>query len=789
VNVRPLPRLGAPAPARSLLFAAAFLVAVHLGRLSVVDGAGPAVVWPAAGVAAAWFTVQRATSTRWSDRWFDVLLISLVTVGVNTATGAGPVLVAGFVVTNLLQAELFTALRRRWFSPTVALLGTRQLAALLAATTVACAVGTVGGTLVVALNGTAPTWTGVAIWFTRNWAGILLVTPVLLRLVHRTPVRLPAGSAARAELAAALAVSALSYAGVFWLVDGLPLTFLPLAATIWLALRFDTTIVVVVDLAVATTTVLGTLAGHGPFTSVHDDLTRILVVQVHVGFLAVLGLALAVGRDERTSLVARLSAASTEAEAARADAEHRERFTDAVLASVGTGIVVADPEGRLLMFNDTARAWHGLDADADLDPVQHAGNYHLFAADGSTPLTHAEIPLVRTLHEGRVSAAEMVIARPNAPAIPVVCTGRTVTGEDGEVLGAVVAMHDLREARSRETALARANERLAAHAAQVEQLARASRAVLTAEDPRRAVCAAAVEIAGAQAAYLLQPDGQGRLVSTSTTGLPGDLVLSLDLHRGVTFVLDSYRSGEPVFVADVAAHPRADPELIAACGTVSGAWQPVVDADGQVVGVLGIIWRERVAALEATTAAVLQGLAAEAAHAFARADLLARLARAADHDALTGLVNRRRWDDLARREISRAQRHRAPLTFALLDLDHFKDYNDTRGHLAGDELLRGFALAAGAQLRELDTLSRWGGEEFALLLPGCTAADAVDVVDRIRAAVPEGQTCTVGVCEWSPGTGAADVMAAADRALYRGKETRDVTVVGSVRDANVPAAR
>ncbi len=142
-------------------------------------------------------------------------------------------------------------------------------------------------------------------------------------------------------------------------------------------------------------------------------------------------------------------------------------------------------------------------------------------------------------------------------------------------------------------------------------------------------------------------------------------------------------------------------------------------------------------------------------------------------------MNRRRWDDLARTEIARATRSRTPLTFALIDLDHFKRYNDTRGHLAGDDLLRAFTAAAAGQLREVDTLARWGGEEFALLLPDCSAADAVAVVDRIRAAVPDGQTCTVGVCEWVPGLDARAVVEAADRALYAGKATRNTTVVGS----------
>jgi len=750
----------------NLAFAVAFTVAVFLGRLTVMDGTSLSLVWPAAGVAAAWFCLQRDA---W---WVRAVLLAGITVVVNSATGAGAVLCAGFVLTNLFQAELFSRLRERWFGAGTPL-GSRQLAALLAATAISCAAGTAGGMFTVALVGGPISWTGVAVWFTRNVAGILLVAPVLLRLVVRVPVTAPRGCAGRVELTAALVCAAAIYGVVFWAVDGVPLAFLPLAATIWLALRFDTTIVVVADLAVAVITVLGTLAGHGPFASIADDATRALIVQVHVGFLAVLGLALAVGRDERTELVSRLRAATDEA-------ERRGRFTDAVLASVGTGIVVSDPQGRLLLFNDTARVWHGLDADASLDPADHSGAYNLFAGDGVTPLRREDVPLHRTLSQGSCTGVEMVIARPDGPSIPLACNGRTVTDDRGNVLGAVVAMHDLTSVRTREAALARANDQLGAHARQVEILAASSRAVLTAEDPRAAVCQAAVEIAGAQAAYLVQPDGQGRLVSTATVGLGEDFVISLDVRNDVSLTLQSFLFCEPVFAADVQDHPGANQALLAECGNLSGAWQPVVDADGRVVGVLGVLWTDRMPELDPTTSAVLTGLAAEAAHAFARADLLTQLAQAADHDALTGLINRRRWDETARAEIARATRGRLPLTFALIDLDHFKRYNDTRGHLAGDALLREFALAAQDQLREVDTLARWGGEEFALLLPGCSAADARDVVDRIRAAVPDGQSCTVGLCQWFPGLEAEEVLAAADRALYRGKVTRNTTVVGQL---------
>ncbi|WP_432523880.1 diguanylate cyclase domain-containing protein [Kineococcus sp. SYSU DK006] len=785
-------RASAGALARSLAFATAFAAAVLLGRLTAAEGSGLSLVWPAAGVATAWFCVQRGAGTR----RLDTALLAGATFSINTATGAGPALAAGLVLSNLAPALVFTALRDRWFPAAPGPVSNGQFALLLAAAGAAAGASVAVGAGVLAVLGEDLVPAVLAVWWVRNAAGIVLVAPVVLRLVHAVRWRRdrhrpaaaegsegpegpePVGAGRRpAELGAALLASLAAYLLVFRFTDGLPLSFLPMAITVWAALRFPTGVVLLTDLVVAAVTVVATLRGHGPFAAIADETVRALVVQVYAVFLAVLGTALATGRDEAARL--------------RREAERRGRLTDAVLASVGTGIVVADAQGRLVMFNDTARRWHGLDADADVDPRRHAGTYDLFAADGTTALPDEAVPLRRALAEGSVTGVEMVIAPAGLPAVPVLCSGRTMTDSAGRLLGAVVSMSDLSGVRSRERALAEANDRLAARSAQVERLAAASRAVLTAEDPRRAVCEAALGIARAHAAYLLQPGAAGRLVSTASVGLPEGVVLDIALHGGTALVPGTYLRGEPVFVADVPRHPRADPALVELCGTVSGAWQPVLDAAGHVIGVLGIVWRERVAALDPTTAALLTGLAAEAAHAFTRADLLAQLAAAADHDALTGLANRRGWDEVARLGIAHATRDRTPLTFALLDLDRFKEYNDTRGHLAGDQLLREFAAGAATHLREVDTLARWGGEEFALLLPGCDAQDALAVVDRVRGAVPDGQTCTAGVCQWQPGAGADEVMAAADAALYRGKQAgRDTTVVaepGAVHAVGHPA--
>jgi diguanylate cyclase (GGDEF)-like protein len=146
-----------------------------------------------------------------------------------------------------------------------------------------------------------------------------------------------------------------------------------------------------------------------------------------------------------------------------------------------------------------------------------------------------------------------------------------------------------------------------------------------------------------------------------------------------------------------------------------------------------------------------------------------QLASLAQHDALTGIPNRRAWDGELPVAMDRARRDGVPLSVALLDLDHFKDFNDRFGHQAGDRLLKSAAAAWSAALRATDLLCRYGGEEFAVLLPGATAEQAAEVLERLRAASPQEQTFSAGQACWDGQEISDELVARADRALYAAK--------------------
>jgi diguanylate cyclase (GGDEF)-like protein len=180
---------------------------------------------------------------------------------------------------------------------------------------------------------------------------------------------------------------------------------------------------------------------------------------------------------------------------------------------------------------------------------------------------------------------------------------------------------------------------------------------------------------------------------------------------------------------------------------------------------------------------------------WSRNERMQELQRLADHDSLTGLKNRRRFEEDLRTEMARADREGLPVALLLLDLDNLKEVNDSLGHSAGDRMIVEVAVTLRSRMRETDVLARIGGDEFAIVLPRCDAGEATIVAEAIATAVREhswdngaqSATASVGIAIFASKSAVTldELLAHADSALYAAKrEGRDgVRVFNPIGDA------
>lgn len=259
---------------------------------------------------------------------------------------------------------------------------------------------------------------------------------------------------------------------------------------------------------------------------------------------------------------------------------------------------------------------------------------------------------------------------------------------------------------------------------------------------------------------------------------PGEL-----LERIVLFDEDALgsvaQSAEPLIVDDLEALEE------------TSLWEPIqkrgsmailpVSHHGKVTGIMAVTRAEPGAFSEYETG-LLEAIGDQLGLAIRHTQLFDELRRGSQHDDLTGLGNRRLLRIRLEDELHRAERFGQPVSVLAIDIDHFKALNDRHGHPTGDASLRKLAGLMTRNLRRIDTIARTGGEEFVVLLPRTTLAEAAQVADKLRSLVElaefpggEGQpggmlTISVGVASLRPEETGADLLARADTALYEAKD-------------------
>ena len=298
----------------------------------------------------------------------------------------------------------------------------------------------------------------------------------------------------------------------------------------------------------------------------------------------------------------------------------------------------------------------------------------------------------------------------------------------------------------------------------LEQVAAAVRGLFDSTQPRSDACEAVMRISGATSAVLYEPlAASEQLICTATAGVDPRIEEMRVARRSAAY--DAMRDRQAVLITnDVESHVGLIDLWIAAGRPSSLLYQPLLRGDS-ARGVLIIGWPSQVRA-QGPRATVAALLAHEIAAVISRADTLEHLSDEARTDALTGLPNRRAWE----RHLRQLSTTEEQMAIGILDLDHFKQFNDTHGHPAGDRLLKETAAAWRNQLRPGDVLARIGGEEFGLLLLGCDAPTAVEVTDRLRRHVSHARTCSAGITLRGPEESSEHTIARADSALYEAKQ-------------------
>lgn len=271
------------------------------------------------------------------------------------------------------------------------------------------------------------------------------------------------------------------------------------------------------------------------------------------------------------------------------------------------------------------------------------------------------------------------------------------------------------------------------------------------------------------------------------TGPGADRLASLRLKVGEGIAGWVAREGQPVLVQDASRDPRFSSRYDALSGHATrGLIAVPLVSKGRTLGVLEVLRGEGEPELTAEDLLTVRTLADHAAIAIENAQAFERIRDLTIVDDHTGLFNARHLLRVLEAEVVRSERYGRPFSLVFIDLDHFKRVNDQHGHQAGSAALREVGEVLREELRETDVPTRYGGDEYVILLPEADREQAMGVAERLRAAIAEHTflvdrglavrlTASLGVATWPlDGHRAEELLGRADAAMYRVKgESRD----------------
>lgn len=446
------------------------------------------------------------------------------------------------------------------------------------------------------------------------------------------------------------------------------------------------------------------------------------------------------------------------------------------IESARDGILITDVDGRVLDVNRTMLRALGCDSKQQ---VIGSSAYDLLAVE--RPREFGEAIRKEIEEKGHISSLELSGLTRDGRQVPVEANIARMTDGEGRNIGAIAVVRDITERKQAQQDMVLHNRRLEAlHAISVavsqtmdldEMLTRALDEVLAA--------------IGADGGYIHLFDPENReMVLKAHRGVPDEYVAAIERMGVREEAVERWREyPEPAFRVD-----RIVTDDVGAAVTTAEraqAFELMVAvplwSKSEMRGGLTLVGRER-RRLSSEEIDLLKAIGNEIAVGIENVKLLEKTRELSITDELTGLKNRRSFYEVLDAEIERTERYGQSFSLVMLDLDGFKDYNDRFGHTNGDAVLKSLGWGLMSSLRKNDTAFRYGGDEFAIVLPETDAGKSRKMVDRIRSGWPEAPkskaspteegrlTFSAGIAQFPQNAQTADgLVFLADTALYRAK--------------------
>ena len=720
--------------AKVAFVALVYVAAAKAGLALAYENSSVTAIWAPTGIALA------ALVLGGPRLWPGVALGALLA---NAWTGIPAITLLGITAGNTLEALAGVhLLRAARFRPSLGRVRDVIALVVLAAglsTLVSATIGVVslrlGGVLPADAAGLA--W---RTWWLGDMGGDLLVAPLLLLLLplRHAPLRMPAPL----RLLEAVVLGATTVAMALLVFTGTaPVAYLVLPFLIWAALRFRQAGAAVVSFAVAAIAVAGTASGVGPFADGSPDVD-LLLSQTFIGVGASIGLVLAAVTAERRRAQAALVTAHAALEAkvgerTAALARTQARLVEAQeLAQIGSW--EWDVPTDAVSWSDELHRIYGV------TPGEHeatfAGYLERVHADDRERVQTA---IGTALADGEAFRFDERIVRPDGTVRTLASRGHVHRDPQGRPLRMVGICQDVTESRRAERALRDSEERF--HRAFDDAGTGMALIGVRGEEEDR---------------FLEVNEALCLLLRTSSDDLLGVRIGDMTHHDDIAELKERVRRLVAGEVDTVHCEGR------------------LIDADG------GVVW------IAFSTSLIHDGEGQPLYAISQLQDMTERkrfevqLQHLADHDPITGLFNRRRFDEELARELASAQRYHTGGAVLALDLDNFKYVNDTLGHSAGDELITSVSEILRGRLRTTDIVARLGGDEFAIILPhvderqACRVAS--DLLDSIRSEAivntakgSRRTTASIGIAlfpESPGGLACEELLVEADIAMYDAKE-------------------